>query len=158
MNPIERILCPVDFSEPSLTAFEYAKGFAGAVGADLIILNAFAMPASYDQAGQRIPANPDVMRQLQSLAETAGDINVSCMGHAGLADEVICWAAEDKGCQLIIMGTHGRSGLKHLLFGSTAEAVLRNARCPVMAIREQKASAKKLEEPTVMPLPAPRYL
>ncbi|MEM8680932.1 MAG: universal stress protein [Planctomycetota bacterium] len=158
MDPIQRILCPVDFSQPSLAALDYAKGFARAVGADLFLINAFATPASYDLAGQRMPADPTIMSQLEGLQADADGVKITCIGHAGIPDEVICWAAEHNDCQLIIMGTHGRTGLKHLLFGSTAEAVLRHARCPVMAIREQKEHAKKLDEPTVMPLPAPRYM
>jgi nucleotide-binding universal stress UspA family protein len=99
-----------------------------------------------------------VLTELQAVRPKNESVQIQHIAHAGLADEVICWAAEDQACDLIVMGTHGRTGLKHLLFGSTAESVLKHARCPVLTIRPQKQDQQPLAEPMVTPMPAPRYL
>ena len=78
--------------------------------------------------------------------------------HAGPPAEVICWLAQERKCDLIVMGTHGRSGLKHLLLGSVAELVLRNARCPVLTVRDRPANDPQLAEPKVLPLAPPRLM
>ena len=157
MPSITRILCPTDFSPSSQVAFEYAQDFAAFVGAELVVLHAFDQPASYDKKGQQQPADPSITKRLEDLKVRA-DIQVSRMLHAGLPEQVICWAAESQGCNLIIMGTHGHTGLKHLLFGSTAEYVLKHARCPVLTIRPQDKEAAPLSEPIVTPVPAPPYM
>jgi universal stress protein A len=158
MSTIKRVLCPVDFSETSFAAFEYADNFASWIGADLVVVHAFSQPASYDKAGQWKPADAGVMKQLEAVKSKHESVQTKHIAHAGMPDEVICWAAEDQDCQLIVMGTHGRTGLKHLLFGSTAESVLKHARCPVVTIRPQRQDQPPLTEPMVTPMPAPRYL
>lgn len=158
MAIINRILCPVDFSETSTAAFRYADNLAAWANAEIILLHAFSDPVSYDDAGQWKPADPAVHEQLGQLKSNHANVVLTPFTHAGLPDEVICWAAEHEGCDLIVMGTHGRTGLKHLLFGSTAEAVLRNARCPVLTIRPQEHNLPKLQEPTVAPLPPPTFM
>jgi universal stress protein A len=78
--------------------------------------------------------------------------------HAGRPGEVICWMAEDQQCDLIVMGTHGRGGLAHLLLGSVAEYVVRHAHCPVTIVRDAPAKEPPLDEPRVMPLPPPQWM
>ena len=158
MPIVERILCPVDFSETSLAAFHYADDFANWTGAELVVLHAFSQPTSYDKAGQWTPADASIQENLAAVTSKHENVQVKRIAHAGLPDEVICWAAEDQACDLIVMGTHGRTGLKHLLFGSTAESVLKHARCPVLTIRPQKQGQPQLAEPMVTPMPTPRYL
>ncbi len=158
MSAPQRILCPVDFSETSRAAFDYADDFASWIGAELLVLHAFSEPANFDRAGQSQPADARILEDLHAVKSQHEHVTVTHLAHAGVAEEVICWAAEKHDCQLIVMGTHGRTGLKHLLFGSTAESVLRHARCPVLTIRPQKKGQPPLAEPMVTPIPAQRYL
>lgn len=158
MPNISRILCPVDFSDSSQAALEYAEDFASWVGADLLLMHAFDQPASYDKHGQSVPADASVAKQFNEIKLRHDNVNVTRLLHAGTPGQVICWAAEHQNCNLIIMGTHGRTGLMHVLFGSTAEYVLQHARSPVLTIRPQDKDAGPLAEPIVTPMPAPRYL
>ncbi len=158
MPSINRILCPVDFSEASQAAFQYADDFAASVNAKILLVHAFDNPASYDREGQKTPADATIAPKLEALDSQHDQVELSRLLHAGDAGQVICWTAEDQDCDLIIMGTHGRTGLAHLLFGSTAEYVLQHARCPVLTIRQQKQGASPLPEPFVSPLPAPPYM
>jgi nucleotide-binding universal stress UspA family protein len=158
MFAVQRILCPVDFSATSNAAFDYADDFASWIGAELVVLHAFSQPTCYDKAGQWQPADAKILEDLHAVKSKHGSLKLKHLAHAGMPDEVICWAAEDQDCQLIIMGTHGRTGLQHLIFGSTAESVLKHARCPVVTIRPQKQDQPPLQEPIVTPMPMPRYL
>lgn len=158
MPTISRILCPVDFSESSHSAFAYANDFASWIGAELVLIHAFDDPASYDRQGQQTPADPAIVAKLDTVKSHHANIKLKRMLHAGPAGQVICWAAQDQECELIIMGTHGRTGLKHLLFGSTAEYVLRHATSPVLTVRAPRVNAEPLPEPFVTPVPAPPYM
>lgn len=158
MSTITRILCPVDFSGPSTHAFQYADDFAAWVGAELVLTHAFDDPVTYDGKGQWTPSNPGIAKELEAITSKHNDVSVTRVLHAGPAGQVICWAAEHRGCDLIIMGTHGRTGLNHLLFGSTAEYVLKQARCPVLTIRLLDKETTPLREPMVNPLPAPPFM
>jgi nucleotide-binding universal stress UspA family protein len=158
MPCITRILCPIDFSENSLNAFRYADDFASWVGADLVLLHAFSKPASYDSQGQWEPSDTSITTLMEDVKSSHDNVSITRLTHAGEAGEVICWGAEDQACNLIIMGTHGRGGVKRALLGSIAEHVLRNARCPVMTVREQKTHVALLPEPMVMPSTAPPYM
>ncbi len=158
MTQIRRILCPIDFSAPSTTAFEYADHLASLLGAELVVIHAFDRPSSYDAAGQTIPADASIAEKMEAVSSPHAEVKLTKLLHAGMAEDVICWAAESHGCDMIVMGTHGHTGLKHLLFGSTAEYVLRHARCPVLTIRPQTQHQEPLTEPMVTPMPPPRYL
>jgi nucleotide-binding universal stress UspA family protein len=157
-EPFHRILCPVDFSETSDKALQLAERLASASGAEVIVLHAFELPASYDYPGQTRPMDPALRQQLEDLRPASPQVTFRHMLHAGPAGDVICWLAENQKCDLIVMGTHGRSGLKHLLLGSVAEHVLKHARCPVMVVRNRPANEQPLAEPMVLPPPPPRLM
>ena len=89
---------------------------------------------------------------------TVPDDRVTRVLHAGPAGEVICWMAEHRKCDVIVIGTHGRTGLTHLLLGSVTEYVMRHARCPVVTVRDRPADEQPLPEPLVLPPKAPRFL
>ena len=89
------------------------------------------------------------------MPRNAGAIRVL---HAGPPGEVICWLAENLACDLIVMGTHGRTGLKHLLLGGVAEYVVRHARCPVLTVAEKPADEPPLVEPLALPPKAPIFM
>ncbi len=158
MTAFHRVLCPVDFSEASTRALLFAERLVRETGAELFLLHAFDAPASYDTAGQQEPANPEIKRHFDDLTPHHPDTKLERILHAGPAGEVICWLAGERRCDLIVMGTHGRTGLRHLLVGSVAEYVLRHAKCPVTTVRDYSADEPPLAEPLVMPAPAPSWM
>jgi nucleotide-binding universal stress UspA family protein len=158
MQEIQRILCPVDFSETSIRALAYAERLASGTKSELILLHSFEIPASLTYADIDTPSDPGIRTQLEALPLRFADSRATRVLHAGPAGEVICWLAEQRACDLIVMGTHGRTGLTHLFLGSVAEYVMRHARCPVVTVRDRPANEPPLAEPLVLPPKAPRYL
>jgi nucleotide-binding universal stress UspA family protein len=144
---ITRILCPVDFSECSDHALRYAQDLAEAFGAELKLLHVVEVPflPSYSMAGV-----PDLSMPIEQLEEGAREhlekvlertrqqvegIEVSGEVRPGTAFVEIIDTAREMDADLIVMGTHGRSGLKQLLIGSVAEKVVRKAPCPVLTVK-----------------------
>jgi universal stress protein A len=158
MEPIRRILCPVDFSETSVHAFSFAERLALSLSAEILLLHVFDKAVSFTVAGQTTPADPDVARHLESVRPSSPASSVQRVLHVGDPGEVICWLAENQECDLIVMGTHGRRGLKHLVMGSVAEYVMRHARCPLMTVRFVPEKEPPLKEPMLLPVPAPRFM
>ena len=141
---IRRILVPVDFSEPSLAGLDYAIELSQLVGASLTLLFV-AEPLYYGgdmglllEEYQRY--GHDELARLQSRLKKRG-IDCETMLRTGKAYQVICDEAERVHADLIVMSTHGRSGLSHLLMGSVAEKVVRTASRPVLTVRPQAAAA-----------------
>lgn len=159
MQTIKQILCPTDFSASAAKAAVYAEQLALEVGAELFLFHAFDTPTTWTLSGQEHPRDPNLQRQLDAvLADSAHAHKIHRLQHAGPPGEVICWMAQEQHCDLIVMGTHGRGGLKHLLFGSVAEYVLRHARCPVLTIRDRDQDEPPLERPAMVPMKAPRFM
>ena len=159
MQSVTRILCPTDFSESSTRAISYAEQLAQEANADLLLIHAFDLPATWNLAGQEHPRDPRIQQELDAvLATSSHQARIERLLHAGDPGEVICWIAQDRKCDLIVMGTHGRTGLKHLLFGSVAEYVLRHARCPVLSVRDRDPKELPLAQPVLMPVMAPRFM
>jgi universal stress protein A len=159
MPAIRRILCATDFSQNAAHAVAYAEQLAADMDAELYLAHAFDNPATFSLSGQEHPRDTRIQQDLDAvLANAPRQEKIHRVLHAGLPGEVICWLAQDRNCDLIVLGTHGRTGLKHLLFGSIAEHVLRHARCPVLTIRELNPHEPPLSQPLVMPVMAPRYM
>jgi nucleotide-binding universal stress UspA family protein len=154
---IKRILCPIDFSHASGRAFAYAQELARQTSAELVLLHAFEVPETLNLVGQEHPSDPTLREQLDRVP-VANGVRVERLLHAGSPGAVICWMAQDRVCDLIVMGSHGRGALAHLLMGSVAEYVLRHARAPVLTLRDRPFDEPRLEEPRVLPVPAPRFL
>lgn len=151
MPRIARILVPTDFSAASDVALSYARSLATQFGASINLVHVFEDPlASGAFVGDGIVAMPldlregmlrDAREQLekqhakhvQSLPLSSADLLV------GPAAKRIVEHAEKIHADLIVMGTHGRGGLGHVLLGSIAEKVVRTARCPVLTAREPQA-------------------
>ena len=158
MNDIQRILCPVDFSETSDKAFVAADRLANRLGAELVLLHAFEYPEQLTIAAQERPLDPALGPKLEGIKSSYPNMKVEHVLHAGPPGEVICWTAQSRNCDLIVMGTHGRTGLMHLLMGSVAEYVMRHARSPVLTVRNRPADEPPLKEPLVLPVPPPRFM
>jgi nucleotide-binding universal stress UspA family protein len=146
MPKTERILCPIDFSELSVTAYDYAQSLAWHYKATLILQHVidsltpyypyYAFPDSYNEICQKLRA--DAEQQLQEFAKTHNrrGVQIECAVQDGSVTDLVLGLAEAKAVSLIVMGTHGLRGLDHLTLGSVTEAVLRKARCPVLAVRK----------------------
>ncbi|HET8637352.1 MAG TPA: universal stress protein [Acidobacteriaceae bacterium] len=156
MLKIERILCPVDFSEFSARAYDYAHSLARHYGATLFVLHVvraitidptFLTTTMIDQVYSQQAA--DAKAQIAKLAEKqAGEaVQTQVAVQMGLVADSILSFAKDRDADLIIIGTHGRRGLDRVLMGSTTEAILRKAHCPVLAVREPVRSFVRPESP-----------
>lgn len=133
---IKKILCPVDFSSPGRYAFDYACAVARRHGAALEILNVAEASAYAEDAmppGQ-ISYEESLQQQLRQWA-----LEAECPAETHLITGVPCVDivnyADRMKADLIVIGTHGRTGLKHMLIGSVAERVVRTASCPVLTVR-----------------------
>lgn len=153
-EPIRRILVPIDFSEGSEIAFQQAERLAVSTGATIVVLHAFELPDPWGVGGRIEEVDEKTKAKLRDIRSRVQGVNVECLAHGGPAGNVICWEAQENDIDLIVMGTHGRSGLSHLAMGSVAEYVMRHAPCPVLTVRQKKPNERPIEEPTVyVPMP-----
>lgn len=138
MLTVNTILHPTDFSEASEAAYRLACSLARDYGARLILLH--VAPGSVTAGeGADLDTSSDrdnaLMTKLYELKPDNHDIEVDYRLVEGDAAGVIPAIAAQEGCDLIVIGTHGRSGVRRTLMGSVAEAVSREATCPVMTVR-----------------------
>jgi nucleotide-binding universal stress UspA family protein len=135
MLSIRTILYPTDFSDPAAAAFPLAVALARDYGAKLIVLYVEPSPISHGELVARRQDHTDgLWRMLQEL-QARPTVHVEHRLKEGAAAEVILRTAAEDHVDLIIMGTHGRTGLERLLMGSVAEQVLRRAPCLVLTVR-----------------------
>ena len=140
MIRITNILCPTDFSACAQAALPIACSLARDYGATLILLHVRTMPVTVVGEFGALPPEPRESdetlntRMRQCLPSNFTGV-VECQIQDGDAAEEILKTAEQRHCDLIVLGTHGRSGLRRLLLGSVAEAVLRKAPCPVLTVK-----------------------
>ena len=139
---IERILAATDFSETSQAALEYAKDLAAPLQAELHlvyvdddpILNAETTDQSY-----RDEADAKTLQRLKALLDPQEQgLKARFVVLHGDAPLEIVQYAQNQGISLIVMGTHGRTALAHMLLGSVAEKVIRTAACPVLTVRHPR--------------------
>lgn len=147
MPKIKRVLVPVDFSAASLKALEYAADFAGPLKAELSAL--FVIEPIYyavpDLAGAAAGATVGLIEeqrksgkeQLERLQARYArrSIKLKTLLQTGTPYQAIVDTAKAIKADLIVMSTHGRTGMTHLLLGSVAERVVRSSACPVLTIR-----------------------
>lgn len=138
MLPIRKILVPTDFSEHSRAAFDLACALARDYAAELLVLHVYRPPQVYapDGIAVIVPEQPlDLQAQLALVRPADPQVKVDHLLVEGDPVEEILRVAGDRGCDLIVMGTHGTTGLARLLMGSVAESVVRRAPCPVLTVR-----------------------
>ena len=143
MPEIRRILCPVDFSEPSETALDYAVDLASRFGADLQLVHVYQLPV-YALPDGAMMAGPEfttkvtneLTKALGALAEAKKDSGVKIETHLveGIPYREVVRMSGELEADLVVMGTHGRTGIKHLLLGSVAERVVRSSKVPVITV------------------------
>ena len=142
---IERILVPLDFSENTPALLEWAAHLAEEHSSQVILLHAYHLPVEFQQLeGAYLP--PDFWASVKSEAEQqlgehaemfrARGLSVETAVCEGYAATVIIEEAARLDVDLIVIGTHGLSGLKHLLLGSIAERVVQKAPCPVLTVKK----------------------
>jgi len=144
MLRIERILCPVDFSESSATTYDHAQSLARHYQAKLFLQHvvdfvlpayAYYAPATYLYENfRRIRAGAQEQLQEFAKSHTRNGVQPECLVHEGEVTDSILSCAEAQTVDLIVMGTHGIKGFDRVILGSVAEKVLRKARCPVLVI------------------------
>jgi nucleotide-binding universal stress UspA family protein len=161
MLNVRKILVPVDFSECSGAAVDYAAFLAESFGAQITLLHAWQPPADLGPfLGQVAIRDPDSgkdrtlaefvesqsRRALDGLLERvkAKGVDVEGRLEAGAARKGIIDVSESEGFDLIVMGTHGRTGLAHAVMGSVAEWVVRHAKVPVLTVRADEAAGEVL--------------
>jgi nucleotide-binding universal stress UspA family protein len=144
----KRICCPIDFSDASRAAMEVAADLARRFGADLMLLHAYPIPG-YTFPDGSVVASPKMMQDLADQAQKhleewraeaeklVGAPRVTAAPAVGEPSAEILEAAREAKSDLIVVGTHGRTGLEHALMGSIAERVVRRAHCPVLTVRPQ---------------------
>ena len=142
---ITRILVPVDFSANSERALHYAATLAGQVGASVELLHVVEDFTYGVLSEVYVPNLPDVMQEtINNAVERLASLKASVFPHGSDVETIayvgrpaltIVQHAKAGGFDLIVMGTHGRTGLPHLFMGSVAEQVLRAAPCPVLTVR-----------------------
>ena len=137
--PIKAILHPTDFSEHANFAFQQACAMAREHGARLIVLHVCpSAVATSEIEAAMLPSEADkelLRAELSRLQPRDPKVRVEHRLQAGEPVEEILRVARECPCDLIVMGTHGRTGLSRLLMGSVAEAVVRTASCPVVTIK-----------------------
>jgi nucleotide-binding universal stress UspA family protein len=152
MELIKKILAPTDLSSFSASGVRYAFNLARALGAEVILAHAVSTrefishatslkitssgAESNDLLGKLVEHHKQPLRKFmeEQLVSVGADLNVQPIVEMGDAHTLIVNWARDKGVDLIVMSTHGRSGLPRMLLGSVTEKVLRSASCPVLAI------------------------
>ena len=146
MPKLEKILCPVDFSEFAARAYYYARSLAQHYKAALVVQHVTEPLLSIYRGYMTAPFIEDAYLKQESYAEQElhefiaryngpGDQPELVLQRGPVAESVLSLAAE-RNVDLIVMGTHGRRGFDHLVLGSVAERVLRKASCPVLVIRD----------------------
>jgi len=147
MIPFKKIVCPTDFSEPSYEALKAANELAVYFRAELVVVHVVppipttsvappTEPGGWDISGYRRQLDESSRRSLDEVVKerVAPEVQVRPMVVEGDAAYQIVKIAEEEGADLVVIATHGHTGLRHLVFGSVAEKVVRLAPCPVLTI------------------------
>jgi len=138
---INKILVPFDFSERSEKSLRWAVGMAEKWQAHILLFHVvsastplMATEAFYDVAQLEADLQQDADRGIKEVAAKEKTVNIETEVRVGEPFWDICRTAEEEKVDLIVMGSHGRTGLAHVLLGSVAERVVRHAPCPVLVI------------------------
>ena len=152
---IKRILVPTDFSENADYALQYALTFAREFGATLYVLHVVYFPAHTALQTLRLPADvtsqvldglaKDAKQSLKKLIKKTKEpeVVVHPVVRVGAEYSEITAFAEQEKIDLIVMGTHGRTGVAHAFLGSVAERVVRQAPCPVLTVKLRAGKGRK---------------
>jgi nucleotide-binding universal stress UspA family protein len=141
-----RILVPIDFSAPANAALNYARLFARTWGSELHVLHVTSERLTPPHAPGAIHAEPAAMREIRDRfggADLPRRLKIRVVERASPPDAILSYA-RSAAVDLIVMGTHGRTGVAHLVMGSVAETIVRKAPCPVLTVQQPPADATSL--------------
>jgi len=143
---IKKILVPIDFSEASLIALRYSLNYVSLFDAELYliyVLEPVVYPPDFSLGQISLPSvdmemDKRAKEELEKIAKTEIPVNINfkLIIKTGKPFIEIIEAAKSEDIDLIIISTHGHTGVEHILFGSTAEKVVRKAPCPVLSVRK----------------------
>ena len=147
MPDIKKVLIATDFSDASEAAAQYAKLLAGAFGAQLHVLHVLEDLAAHAWTTEvYVAALPGVHEEMQRQAQERLDLVLTAEEQKRYSAAIVLRSgspfvevvryAREEGVDLIVLGTHGRGAIAHMLLGSVAERVVRKAHCPVMTVRQ----------------------
>jgi nucleotide-binding universal stress UspA family protein len=153
---IHRIIVPVDFSDASLDALRYSTGLARKLEASIMVVHVVPIDYGWFGIGQEVSRDLDKTLQTQAAdhlrqlvnRHIPSDRSVELEVRIGRPAEQIIDAAEESKSDLIVLSTHGRTGVDRLLMGSVAERVARLAPCPVFLVRSVPKSTRQTETRT----------
>ena len=147
-NDIKKVLVPIDFSDYSKSALNYAADFALKFNAEMILIyvvEPVIYPPDFSMGQIAIPSintewDMKAKEELDKLADTeiSNSITVKTIIKTGKPFIEVIETASEEDVDIIIIASHGHSGMEHILFGSTAEKVVRKAPCPVLTLREPR--------------------
>ena len=145
MIALKRILVPTDFSDASEAALNYGRALAEAFGASLHVLHVMEDPFLYASASESYVVPLELHEQIEKSARERLNSVLSATDREKLHAEVVLKRgspfveivryAREQDVDLIVIGTHGRGPIAHMLMGSVAEKVVRKAPCPVLTVR-----------------------
>jgi nucleotide-binding universal stress UspA family protein len=140
----QKILCPIDFDDNSIVALDTAAQLARETGGTIEVLHVIPMVMQPEGSGyiDVYTAEEEVSRnKLQELAaKHLTGVKFELRTAVAQPAAAILHSAKTLGADLIVMGTHGRRGLSHMILGSVAERVVREAECPALTIREHRGA------------------
>lgn len=136
----KKILFPTDFSHTGDAALRFATSLAKEGGGKLIIVHAEEPPMAYGGGemyyGIPEPSQEDQWKMLRAIVPSDTTVPVEHRLLVGDPADAVTQLAEDEGVDMIVLGSHGRTGLTRLLMGSVAEAIVRKAHCPVLVYKQ----------------------
>jgi len=142
---VQRILVPIDFSDDSLNALAYAVQLAAHLRAELLLLHVIEPIHFISESDVYTQQRHLSAAQLECIGAElrAQGQRFQTMVRGGIPSKTITEAAKRARASLIVMGTHGRTGLAHAVIGSVAEKVVRSASCPVLTVRQPGRRVRK---------------
>lgn len=144
MINLKKILCPIDHSDGSKEALKFAVSFAMKDEAELCLLHVIDIRTFDENIDAMIKQPPDnettellKTKLLECVPkEIRGDMQIEAIVIQGIPFAEIISVAKEKEIDMIVMGTHGRTGIAHIMLGSVSEKIVRKAPCPVLTVRQ----------------------
>lgn len=140
MGILKKILAPTDFSDISARGVHYACQLAKDVGAEVIVLNVVLLDETNVVNKQEVERHKKRLEEFiaEKIASASADLKIGKLVDAGQPYGAIIDCAENESVDLIVMSSHGRSGLSRMLIGSVTDKTLRGASCPVLVVPLEK--------------------
>jgi len=144
---LKRILVPVDFSENSKKALRYALPLASQYKGGIVVMYVVEPAVFPSDFGFGQMSFPDVEKEMfekaeqelkQLIEDLKTNVSIAPVVKSGIPFVEVTTYADQENIDLIILATHGRTGVEHILFGSTAEKIIRKAPCPVLVVRAEE--------------------